>query len=213
LGIKPSELEFGLDDIIEKTLPIVAPQVGVLSNDLKLERVLVEPSVVKLKGPTQELKSIVSVETVPLNLGAVVGTGTSELELRTPWSLIESEIKNVKVTVEVSDSVGELSFSNVPVQLEVLNDSLKSRNPHLAQKAVTVSLRGPKKVLKTIHKENLIVHSQISSEEQLKDSLDLSIDPIASIESIVIVPRRVTVLVDPLPTPTATSKGKSISKK
>lgn len=209
LGIKPAELEFGLDDIIDKTLPVVVPQIGVLSQDLKLVGVKVEPQSVRLRGPSEELKHALNIETNPVNLTTIEATRDFDLELRLPWSIVDAETRTVKATVEVSDANSEVSFSSVPILLEVQNEGLKSRNPRLNQKAVSVVLRGPRKILKSVKKESLVVRAQLASEEQLKDSLVLTLDPIDAVTSALISPRRVEVVIDPAPTPTPTPNVKS----
>lgn len=212
LGIKPSELEFGLDNIVERTVPVVVPQIGMLVNELNLERVKIDPSEVILKGPSRELKNAINIETNPINLGTIDHSVEMNLELRTPWSTIESNIKNVRVVVEVSDAIGDLGFLNVPVLLEVQKDSMKNLNPRAAQKGVSVLLRGSKRILKNIKKENLIVRAQISSESQLSDLVELTLDPIESIDSVVISPRKIGILVDSPILPTVAVKKPILNK-
>ena len=212
LGIKPSELEFELDDIVEKKVPVIVPQIGILAPELKLEKVKIEPSEIELKGPSRELKTILNIETNPVDLSRIEKNLTTELELRTPGSSIRSDLKNIQVTVEVSDAIGEVSFSNVPVILDVQNDSVKALNPRVSQKGVAVLLRGSKKVLKDIRKEDLIVKALLSNDSQLGDSIELSMETINSVDSIVISPRKVGIIVDAPIVPTAASKATSKSK-
>lgn len=213
LGIKPAELEFGIDDIVEKTVAVVVPQIGILSDELRLEQVLVEPAQVLLKGPSQELKGINVVETVPVNLAVLDRAQVAELELRTPWSAVEISARNVKVTIAISEATAETNFNNVPIILEVLDEQIKPRNPTLSQKVATVSLKGTKRVLKSIKKEALVLRAQITSESQISESLELNLDPIVGIDSLQILPKRVSFQLDPIATPTVIAKSKNSSKK
>lgn len=211
LGIKPSELEFGLDDIIEKNVPVVVPQIGILAPELKLEKVRIDPPEIALRGPSQELKSVSSIESNPVNLDSIDRSTDMELELRTPWNLVASSARTVKVSIEVSDAIGEVTFQNVPVILDVQNEKIRALNPRLAQKAVSVSLRASKKVLRHIKKEDLLVRAQLLSDSQINESLELSLDSLTAVDSVMISPRKVSVVIDAVVVPTITSKKSATS--
>lgn len=208
LGIKPADLEFGLDDIVERTLPVVVPQLGVLSQDYKLEKVAVEPAEVKLRGPARELKDATTVETNPINLASIDSSRSLQLDLRTPWDLVQPEVRSVKVDVVVSEAMSEVSFSSIPVQLDVQAEALKSRNPRLLQKGVSVVLKGARKKLRDVRRDDLNVQAVVSSDQLDPDSVELTIDPLPGVNSAIISPRRVSLALDPLPTPTPKAAGK-----
>ncbi len=68
IGISPAEIRIVLDEVAEKTLPVVATVVGDPAPGAQVEEVAVDPKNVRVVGPARALAGLASMPTQPVSL-------------------------------------------------------------------------------------------------------------------------------------------------
>lgn len=196
LAIKPAELEFGLDQIVQRQVKVVVPQIGNLNEELKLTSIEISPSEIKISGPSRELKSVNQIETVPVNLNHVKGSIQTDLELRNPGILSELETKRITLKLNVEDALGELNLINIPVKLEINSDLTIPEAIKNQQRAVDIKINATKKVLKEIKALNVEPFIRIDNKEDLDQQLEVQLKIDQPVSNIQISPAKILLKAD-----------------
>ena len=146
VSIEPPEIEFTLDEVLEKSVPVLVPRIGSISKALKLGTFSLEPQRVSLKGPYSEVKGVRSVQSYPVDLRELKESTNLELPLRAPGKLTKLSHENVTVSIPVESLEQEREFLKVPIQIE--------GDPNLTVEAlpavVDITLIGPSKLMKRL---------------------------------------------------------------
>jgi hypothetical protein len=152
LSIRPVEVEFKLDRLVERTVPVVIPQIGRLGRGLQIVQLRSVPESVVLYGPEGELRRFASVETAPLDLRDLKESGVRVLSVRTPPGVTESRSPSVEVHIQVEEIQKELVLRSVPVEVQNGGDTKYLPRPA----SVRVELSGPERVLSTFDASKLV---------------------------------------------------------
>lgn len=152
LSIRPVEVEFKLDRLVERTVPVVIPQIGRLGRGLQIVELKSVPESVVLYGPEGELRRVASVETAPLDLRDLKESGVRVLNVRTPPGLTESRSPSVEAHIQLEEIQKELVLRSVPI--EVRNSGGSRFLPKPA--TVRVELSGPERILGTFEASKLV---------------------------------------------------------
>jgi hypothetical protein len=162
LSIRPSDIEFKLDTLVRRTVPVVVPRIGSIAEGLVIERVDVKPEEVVLRGPESELKTIGAVETLPLDVRGISGSLVQTLSVRVPGALTESETASVEVSVKVGVKAREALFRNVPIEVRASSGAMLKVVPS----SVLVEVSGPEKQLSSMPASQVLPFVRVREGEE-----------------------------------------------
>lgn len=169
--ISPLELEFALDTLASKSLPIVVPQIGAVSTGYVLEGLEVEPEKVLVTGPAAQLNGLRSVESEPIDLRGAQEGFTRELLLRNvnPWLTLQPA--RVTVVARVQATIQEKRLADVPVQLKgKLPPAMK-----LELTTVNVVVKGPREVVRDLRQGDVSASVEIPVKAQVGTELPVKV--------------------------------------
>lgn len=117
LSIKPSDLEFVLDDVVSKTIPIVVPQIGVPPYGFQVTDFKYTPQQVSIRGPETKIRAINQVESSPIDLRDLKSPLKVMLSLEDMGALTELSEKIVSVEVGIGIVKKAKLFEALPLQV------------------------------------------------------------------------------------------------
>lgn len=164
-GIDPPEIEFVLDDIESKELPVVVPKIGEVVNSLRLEEILINPKRVMVTGPGTELKDLKIIETLPLDMREIRQTATVKLGLRRQGKFSKIAAEVVDVTIVISSLEKEREFTSLPVEIRSTQASSYKSMPN----SVKIEVSGAVETIDGLSKADLVPYVRI--DEGPQDSL------------------------------------------
>lgn len=191
LGIEPSEIEFVLDRLESREVKVVVPRIGSLREDLRLDKITVDPSVVPVTGPSTELQSLNKIETAPLDLLTITGTDERALPLRVPGRLITSEVQRVNVKVDVSALQREKKLADIPVLVPPAPAGFRySTEPN----TVLVEVTGPRQSVKRLEPRDVKATFQVPDPENFTEGkVTLQVSVPGNLQLVYIKPETVQV--------------------
>ncbi len=177
LSINPTEFEFKLDRLVERTVPVIVPHIGQLAKGLQIHSLKIQPEKVVLYGPEGELREVVSVETIPLDLRDLKESTSRTLSVRVPGPQIESRSPSIEVHVEVEVVQRELTLRNIALVVRGPAAEMYEARPG----SVLLEVAGPERIVSTIDAARLNASVTIPPEaegeapvqRELKVSFDL----------------------------------------
>ena len=134
LRIKPAELIFNLDRLVNKKLPIQAITTGDIPKGYTLTSVMLEPSHITINGSESILKDIEGLHTKPLNINGLTKSTMTHTELDISPEIIDligqpavtaSIIIEEKMLHKTINNVPVHISKNSPVQLKTSSNSVK----------------------------------------------------------------------------------------
>lgn len=188
LSIEPSEIELTFDNRIRKRLPVALPQIGTLSDSLRLENIVLEPESVEIAGPETQLKGLNRVEAFPIDMRQVAEDFSQEVNLRSPGPLTELSVGKVKVEVDVSVVQSTRNFKALAVEVRGTGDRLYSVEP----KVVDVAVVGAVNLIKSLTPDQISPYIRPSSSEE-QQSLAVQVDAPEAVSLTSVTPERVLV--------------------
>ncbi len=152
LNIEPSEIEYILDDLVEKRVQVVVPRIGDPGEGFSIDKISLTPSEVVLNGASTELSGLKTVETAPLDLRTLHGDTEKVLPLRLQGRFVKSKTDKITLSVKVKQQQTERTFKDVPVQIR----GELSEQYLVAPTKVTVQVTGPLHILKNFSADNVV---------------------------------------------------------
>jgi len=145
--IRPSLMTLKLETVAESSLPVEVRLGGKVPFGYRVKRVEVKPETVKVRGPAQELKRMVSAETLPFELEASRGQIAREVRLTTAGKPLSFSPDRVRVTVTLEEELMTRGFRR---EVRAKNFSgAYSVSPN----QVYLRLSGPKRILEPFQLE------------------------------------------------------------
>lgn len=190
LGVRPTEIEFTLDNRVTKTVPVVVPRIGSISENFKLENIKIEPERIEVRGPETEIKHLMRLETHPLDLRDINESLKRELEVRLPGGLSESDVRRVSVTVEVSAVRAEERFENLPVEVR----STAADSFAIKPLRVNVRVSGAREQIRALKGDEIIPYVRVSKLPALGEALDVAVELPRGLSLSAVDPKKVVVV-------------------
>lgn len=188
LRIDPPEVEYVLDRLLTREVPISVPRLGTLRDSLEIVSISPIPERVSVSGPASELEQLKELDTLPIDLREFTGTATREATLRTPSTLLQVNPRKVSVRVELRVVELERSFDKISVEIR----SPSGRSYVATPRAVRVQVKGPRDVVLGLQEEDIQPYVRIMETEaspvadaaltSLKVSIDLPLGVQAVLE-------------------------------
>ena len=151
ISIEPATMEFRLDEIVEKRVPVTVPQIGKVPENFSLDGIEANPIEVLLKGPKTELEGVSAIESSPLDLRGVVEPAAMELDLKAPGRI--STVTPASVSVKVRVSVINVTKVVDSVPIEVRGPAGVSFK--VAPETVQLTVQGTEERLAALNSQDL----------------------------------------------------------
>jgi len=190
LTLDPPEVELTFENIEERDVRVEVPQLGLLSKELLLVDIALDPAAVTVKGPQSEVRQLRSIATEPLDLREIQESETVSLRLRKPGALSSVSVESVSARVSVEKRPVERQFVARPVELRLSGDSKWVKvNPA----AVTVVLSGDPAALGEIDPGEVLPFIKPKSQpSRAGDFYDVEVDAPKGVKVVKVAPSSVT---------------------
>jgi YbbR domain-containing protein len=159
VSITPSTVIAKIEKVETKTVPIHPVFEGTPPLGYSLKSQELEPQVVQISGPKNEITSTKYINTRPIVLNNVTESFTKTFALELPSSkIVLRNIKNVKVTVTITENMSTKSFNNI--KLDAYNCILRCK---VSPTHISLVLKGPKELLKNLQNKDIQVYVDAAS--------------------------------------------------
>lgn len=117
LSVEPKTIELEFQKTTTRRVRVVPNLVGEVSRDLKLINTRIEPSSVKLTGPTKAMKKIKQISTVPIDLTTLTKSGILKVNLGDIDQRIKvAEDVSFSFSYEISPRKANITLKNIPIR-------------------------------------------------------------------------------------------------
>lgn len=195
LRIEPSEVEFTLDTLLKKEVPVQVVQFGELKDGLKLSEIVIKPNKVTISGSQSEISSINIIETEPVDIRDLSSDVEKDLNLKVSSKISNISANVVRVKIVVSTLNIERLFENVPVEVRSLSGEMAIVEPE----SVTIELSGPKEKVSALKKEDIVPYIRLNKGLIDGSEYKVQVDLPKSISLVMIEPEVVKILKSPAP--------------
>ncbi len=113
--VSPSSLSLTLDERVNRRVPVVAEQVGEPAPGFRVEGIVLEPSVVEVRGPRAVIKTLESVSIVPVDVSGMAVDTIVDVQLQPPRAVVLADEVNARASVHVVPELEQRVFASVPV--------------------------------------------------------------------------------------------------
>ncbi len=200
LRIKPTELVFNLDKLINKKLQIQAITAGQLPKGYSLTSIMLEPATITINGPEALLKKVDGLRTKPLNINGLTKSSMTHTELDIP-SKISDIIGQPAVTASIiiEEKMLHKAINNVPV---ILIEKESPQGIKLSTSSIKVHTIIPYSVAESTKKLNSLFSASLNTKglQPGTHKLKVQVTTAQNITILEIQPELITVTV-PEPTP------------
>ncbi len=115
--IYPNRIKISLDEIMEKTVPIISNiEISLADGYTQVNEIKFIPDSVIIVGPKAELKSINKVQTIKDTLSDLSYAMKSNIDLIFPNRLINSQISNIEYYLDIQQ-ISERIIVDIPIQV------------------------------------------------------------------------------------------------
>ena len=187
LSVRPEKVELNLDFRVERSVPVEADIIDRPAFGFDILAVHIEPKEVRVVGPRSKVGTLDFVSTRPLAVDGQTEDVTLEADLRTPAVGVRLLERRVRVVIEINEEFVTRSFANVRVSVDNAPQGIR-----IAPNAVTVSLKGPRRLVDNLDPTALEVYVDAQPEV---DEGRRSFEKVVALRA---APER-TVLVNPIP--------------
>jgi YbbR-like protein len=190
MSIEPAEIDFTLDNLLRKEIPVQVEQFGAPPEGLKISELIVKPSRVTIVGPESELSSLNIINTEPLDVRDI----TSDTEKDVPLKIINrySDISTnqVKVKIVLTSLNAERVLSDIPVEVRSLSGEMAKVTPS----KVSVKISGLKDKVSHIKNDDIVPYVRLHKDSLDGNEYNVEIDAPKSITVITVEPNKVKVV-------------------
>jgi YbbR domain-containing protein len=140
--ITPPVIHLRLEPVIRRVLPVSVRFVNKPPSGYKIAETAVEPERVSVLGPAEEVRRLVSVETVPLDLEDSRGAVKRKVRLSTDGKPFSFSPDQVEVAVTLEEEEVSRAFDSVKVEAKGFTGEYS-----VSPRSVYLRLSGPKRVI------------------------------------------------------------------
>ena len=113
--ISPPVIHLRLEPVVTRTLPVTVRYSGKPAAGFRVAQTIVQPENVSVQGPAEEVRRLVGVETVPVDLGEHRGVSTRKVRLATDGKPLSFTPDQVEVSITVEEEEASRDFAQVEV--------------------------------------------------------------------------------------------------
>lgn len=127
LEITPKQVVLSLEREIRKKVPVRVRTVGDVGKDLKLVSKNYRPKEYMIRGPYSMLKKTTILNTAPVDLSVLEGSGEILLPLeKLDGRILVEEMRNVEFSYVIKPNKANLTLKNVPIRFLTKHSSFKA---------------------------------------------------------------------------------------
>lgn len=190
LRIEPSEVEFTLDSLLKKEVPVQVVQFGELKDGLKLNEIIIKPNKVTISGSQSEITGINAIETEPVDIRDLSADVEKDLTLKVSSKISNISTDVVRVKIIVSSLNVERVIEAVPVEVRSLSGEMAMVQPE----SVTIEISGPKEKISALKKEEVVPYVRLNKGLIDGNEYKVKVDLPKSISLVMIEPEVVKIL-------------------
>jgi YbbR domain-containing protein len=143
--ITPPVIHLRLEPVLRRVLPVAVRFVNKPPAGQKIGETSVEPGRVSVLGPAEEVRRLVSVETVPIDLEDNRSTIKRKVRLSTDGKPFSFSPDQVEVAITLEEEEISRAFSNVDVEAKGFKGQY-----NVSPRSVYLRLSGPKRVIEKL---------------------------------------------------------------
>lgn len=190
VSVDPTQIEFTLDNLIKKEVPVHVEQFGVPNDGVKISEISPKPNKIVVSGAEADLANLSALSTEPLDVRDITSDVEKELNLKINNKFNEISATQVKVKITVASLSIERVFSDTPVEVRSLSGEMAKVQPE----KVHVKISGPKDRISALRNEEIVPYIRIHKETVDGNEFKVQIDLPKSVNLIAVDPSTVKVL-------------------
>jgi len=171
VSIQPTEIDLSFDRKVVREIPVIVPRYGNTPDNIKVTKMEVVPTTVKVEGPEQEVKKLKAIETSPVDLRDATESFERELALRTPGNLMNVTPAKVEFKAEIIGVVMTKKFENIPLEVRGGVGMAYETIPPI----VSIEISGPADITERIKKEELVPFIKPKFDQKIGDNVPVNI--------------------------------------
>jgi len=157
LEIQPGKVEFRIELVTERTLPVEAKFSGEIPNGFRMESYKIEPSEVAINGPESELEGIEQLETEELDLSQFRNNSVIDVPLKELGGKLSLRRKAVRIMLNLGPIQSDRVFPGVKVSVRAPDGYAASVTPSRVKAIFT----GDEKSISSLEESELEVVATI----------------------------------------------------
>lgn len=114
--VEPNRLAVQLEKALKKNIPVKVVTSGEVPSDHKLASSSVEPGSVAVSGPGSLVKNVKQIETVPVDLGALTGSGSVSALLASPDERLRLGRREVRYHYVIHPTRANMVLKDIPIK-------------------------------------------------------------------------------------------------
>jgi len=150
LIIHEPNLVLYVDKMMERTIPIKETIHGTPAEGFTVEKVLIDPKVVTVKGIRKDLLDLRTIYTEPLDVTGLAASKTVDGRLISPGLGSEAlSVESVKITMQVGNSKVNKRFTTIPIEV-----TGAQRRAKISPQFVSILVQGVPNVLNNLQRSD-----------------------------------------------------------
>lgn len=143
--VTPSVIEFAAVRLNDKLVPVKPAVSGRVNAAYRLKSMIIEPSVVEIKGPRELLEGIEEISTMPIALEGLAQnrTITVALDIAGLNPGLEVSPKEITAAISLEEIMEERTFPDLPLEIDFKSGGLPASQLSVSPEKVTVSVAWP----------------------------------------------------------------------
>ncbi len=113
--VSPGSLRVTLDEQVNRRVPVVAEAVGEPAPGFHVDGIVIDPSVVEVRGPRTVIRTVDSLPTVPVDVSGLAADAIVDVELQPPRAVSLASDVRARASVRVVPELEQRVFASVPV--------------------------------------------------------------------------------------------------
>ncbi|MBI2603259.1 MAG: hypothetical protein HYW48_09405 [Deltaproteobacteria bacterium] len=150
LTVHDAYINSTLDKEGEKELPVKENLMGLPLDGFIIEKTIVHPEKITVRGPVSELLNMESVVTEPIEINQLSESKSFEVQIMTVSEMLQTSHKKVRVSLIIGEKKINRTFANVPVEVEDSEYQTK-----IKPSTVSIVLQGTPTVLSQVSNYDL----------------------------------------------------------
>ena len=133
MEVSPDKFKIELQKEIRKNVPVKMNLVGTLAGDLKLMGTKVDPSEVLITGPIEVMRKVSRVQTAPIDIATLEGTGEMKISLaETDPRIVIKRITPVDFSYVVKPRKANLTLKRVKIRFLSSSNKINSKTRYVS---------------------------------------------------------------------------------
>lgn len=163
VSFRPPKLTLQFEHI--KRLPVVAEPVGALPEGYVVERIIVEPPVVVVRGPRAPIEGMTEIRTLPLSISGKRSAFRESVALPPLPRGVTAEVESVAVDVQILEETISRTLANHPIRLDAPAGVKVPPMMTVSPTAADVTLRGGHAAMKRVDTRKIAVTVEVRLED------------------------------------------------